>query len=108
MDADLPTGNVGRQHGQWYCARTGLHGAGVGPLAHSGRCDLCGWLPYRSKMYFSGHYFSRIRLIRCRSFLFVRLMAEAIKGANNLEKPVGTPLFRSVIRVVSGPVAAQV
>ena len=43
------------------------------------------------------HLLSMILLMLFRSFTFALRIMAAIKGANNLENPVGLPLLRSVI-----------
>src|SRR5215208_499167 len=50
---------------------------------------------------------STITLSRSRSLRFARRIAAAIIGAATLEKPVGSPRFRSVIRVRPSAAFAQ-
>lgn len=54
------------------------------------------------------HWHSRIDFSRARSFRFARRIAAAINGATILEKPLGSPRFRRVIRVRCSPTDSQV
>jgi hypothetical protein len=42
-----------------------------------------------------------------RSFVFAFRIMDAMKGAVSREKPVGSPLFRKVMRVLAAPAAAH-
>jgi hypothetical protein len=51
---------------------------------------------------------SRRTFSRARSFRFARRIAAAISGATSLEKPLGSPRLRSVMRVLLALKASQV